>query len=137
MDTVLVQVILEAETCCTCGIPFGMPDYHKKKLLREGGTFHCPNGHGQHYNDPEIPKLKKQLKEVERQAALVESWYKAEQDDHEYTRRRLSATKGVLTKTKKRVTNGACPCCSRHFTNLQRHMTTKHPDYSTENQEEL
>lgn len=23
----------------------------------------------------------------------------------------------------------SCPCCNRTFQNLQRHMTSKHPDY--------
>ena len=129
MNTILMEVTLIAETCCTCGIPFGMPDYHQKKLKQKGGDFYCPNGHGQHYTNPEIPELKKRLKAAEEGKQLYKQWYQAEQSDHDYTRRRLSATKGVLTKTKKRIANGVCPCCNRHFVNLQRHMETKHPEY--------
>jgi hypothetical protein len=29
----------------------------------------------------------------------------------------------------RRVGNGVCPCCSRSFTNLKRHIRSKHPDY--------
>lgn len=29
---------------------------------------------------------------------------------------------------KKRVQGGACPCCNRHFVQLERHMATKHPE---------
>jgi hypothetical protein len=31
-----------------------------------------------------------------------------------------------------RIGNGVCPCCNRSFTNLRRHMTTKHPEYPKE-----
>jgi DNA repair exonuclease SbcCD ATPase subunit len=43
--------------------------------------------------------------------------------------RSASALKGVVTKKKKqldRVINGVCPCCNRHFKNLQRHMDDVH-----------
>ena len=29
-----------------------------------------------------------------------------------------------------RTGNGVCPCCKRSFTNLRRHMNTKHPNFS-------
>lgn len=130
MDAVLIEINLVTVTCCACGIPFGIPDYHRRQLLEKGGDFYCPNGHCQHFTNPEIPLLKKQLKEAERQAQLHKNWYEAEQDDHQRTRRKLAATKGILTKTKKRIANGVCPCCNRHFANLQHHIETKHPDYS-------
>lgn len=44
----------------------------------------------------------------------------------------LRATKGVVTKFRRRVGNGVCPCCTRTFTNLSRHMTTNHPDFKAE-----
>ena len=43
--------------------------------------------------------------------------------------RRRAAAKGQLTKVKKRVGNGVCPCCTRSFTDLARHMESKHPAY--------
>jgi len=48
----------------------------------------------------------------------------------ERTERRLSAQKGVTTRIKNRVANGVCPCCKRSFTDLRRHMETKHPKYA-------
>ena len=131
MSEVLVSVKLEVVTCCSCGIPFGMPDYHKKRLLATGDEFWCPNGHRQYFSESDVQRLERQLKESKRQVELFKGCYEIEQADHDYTRRRLSATKGVLTKTKSRVANGICPCCNRHFENLQRHMGNKHPNYST------
>lgn len=130
MNAVLVEVRLVAESCCVCGVIFGLPDHLQKKLQTEGGNFWCPNGHMQHYTEPTVSRLKKQLADAKRLAELRQQWYDAEREDHEATRRSLSATKGVLTRTKKRIAAGICPCCKRHFENLQRHMDTKHPDYT-------
>ena len=44
--------------------------------------------------------------------------------------RSAAAYKGHLTRVKRRVGNGVCPCCNRTFKNLADHMTTKHPDYA-------
>lgn len=35
---------------------------------------------------------------------------------------------GIKFEQIDRVGKGVCPCCKRSFTNLRRHMTTKHPD---------
>lgn len=54
---------------------------------------------------------------------------RTEQRRLESERRAHAATKGQLTKTKKRIANGVCPCCNRSFANLERHMAGQHPDY--------
>lgn len=51
-------------------------------------------------------------------------------DQLEAERRAHAATKGQLTKTRKRVAGGVCPCCNRSFVNLGRHMAGQHPDYA-------
>jgi hypothetical protein len=33
---------------------------------------------------------------------------------------------------KKRAVAGVCPCCNRHFRELERHMASKHPKYASE-----
>jgi hypothetical protein len=40
----------------------------------------------------------------------------------------VRAARGQLTKFKKRVGRGVCPCCNRHFKDLARHMESKHPE---------
>lgn len=125
-----VTIDLVTDVCADCGITFGMPDHYMKKRREDGATFYCPNGHALHYKATKVDELKKQLEQANRTAEQYRNWCKAEQNDHQHTRNRLSATKGVLTKTKKRVANGVCPCCSRHFVNLERHMSTKHKDYA-------
>jgi hypothetical protein len=34
-----------------------------------------------------------------------------------------------MTKLRKRVANGVCPCCKRKFSNVVLHMRQEHPEY--------
>lgn len=115
------------ETCYKCGIAFGLESNYQKELLRSHNSFYCPNGHSQHYiGESEADKLKRQL-------AAKQDYIESLRKQRDATERSLNATKGHLTRIKKRVGNGSCPCCMRHFENLQKHMQTKHPEYSKGN----
>lgn len=52
-------------------------------------------------------------------------------EQHGQSLQLASYARGQLTKLKRRVSNGVCPCCNRSFADLHRHMTEKHPDYLT------
>lgn len=123
-------IILISHVCGECGISFSMPEKFINERKEDGGTFYCPNGHPRVFREPEVKRLKKELEAAERRAKLFHGYYEAEQNDHEHTRNRLRATKGVLTKTKKRVAAGVCPCCNRTFQDLSRHMAGQHPEYA-------
>jgi len=49
---------------------------------------------------------------------------------------RRRAAKGQLTKLKKRIDNGTCPYCNRHFENVQRHISCKHKEARNEAEEQ-
>lgn len=128
MYTITHEVTLVVEECCACGTTFGMTADLQRNLRKTGREFFCPNGHPQVYTNTDAKKiegLERQLKSAREDTA----WWKREAEEKA---RSLSATKGALTKTKKRLAGGACPCCNRQFTNLARHMKTKHPDYAQE-----
>lgn len=133
--TITIELI--AEACLTCGVVFGLSNSHQKQLIQTGSTYWCPNGHGQHYTarkqaEEQIKELQNKLSQEREAAEYWRKSYYGEQEDHDGTKRRLSATKGALTKTKRRVGSGTCPCCSRTFKQLSRHMRDKHPDYRNE-----
>lgn len=117
--TIQTNLTLETETCCNCGVTFAMPAQLKYERLTNGGEFYCPNGHGQHYKTPMVVKLKKDLEaaEVALRRAKCETLNE---------RRLLEEATAKHARLQKRVTNGVCPCCNRTFTNLARHMKTKH-----------
>lgn len=125
----LVQ--LSAEMCCKCGFTTWMAEEFRQQCKTDKKSFYCTScGQGQGwFGDNEADKLRKQLEranaETERQRKLRE-WAEQETRNQEL---RLRAQKGATTRIKNRVANGVCPCCTRSFGDLKRHMATKHPDY--------
>lgn len=113
----------EVETCCNCGVEFGMPSEVNRRRHQDGGSFYCPNGHSQHYTQSEVQKLQKQLDEAKRDA----EWQRQLRDKADKS---LIAQRGENTKLRKRIANGVCPCCKRSFSNLHRHMEQQHPDFA-------
>lgn len=121
---VTTEVVLETTTCMTCGVTYAMPtdlmDFHRK----HGNTHYCPVGHGQSFIDPEVPRLKKQLREAKDEAYDErQARYKAVQE--------LDGALDRLTKMKKRADAGLCPHCRRYFANVERHIKCKHKDKVT------
>jgi hypothetical protein len=116
------------EHCCKCGVGFGFPDDLRTKRLEDGETFYCPNGHPQHYTDTAAMKLKR----MERDRDWYARRLKTERADKDAVERSRRAYKGQLTKTKRRVANGVCPCCNRTFKDLSAHMHGQHPDWGGE-----
>ena len=119
-----VQVELETEECCVCGLTFAMPASFKASARKDHSkTFYCPAGHIQHYTgETEAQKYKRLFEEKERALASEK-----ETKDRQY--RLLIATNKKLTNLKKRAAAGVCPCCKRTVSQMARHMATKHPDF--------
>lgn len=115
-------------TSCWCGMTYAIPKdlydhmLHKRNNnLRQPDTY-CPLGHtwvisGKSELDIEREKAKR----LERSLANREEDLRAERASH-------IATKGVLTKTRKRAAKGVCQHCHRSFVNMARHVATKHPN---------
>src|SRR3990167_1191046 len=99
----------------------------QENLIQNQRNFYCPLGHVQHYigktNAEKAREERDQARrELERAQAAIADWrdtYSREKASH-------SATKGQLTKVKKRIEKGVCPECNRHFVNVERHMATQH-----------
>jgi hypothetical protein len=113
---------------CWCGIRHGVPSELRRHQLAErvrGRQFgvYCPLGHEYIPGSPsETDRLKKQLENERSYASNLLARLDQERASH-------ASTKGKLTKTRKRIANGVCPCCHRSFEQLARHITTKHPGY--------
>lgn len=123
-------------TCCKCKMDFWMADsFHDTMLrLREAGTFYCPAGHGQSYVAGKT-EAEKAREEADRQRRLAERAIQRAamlEDDLVAARRSAAAYKGRATRMTNRAKAGICPCCNRHFVNLERHMSAKHTDIELE-----
>lgn len=123
-------------TCYRCQCEFQVPRelYRVRKIDHQ--SFWCPLGHEQHF--PEGPTEAERLRQqLDAERARVEFWRAAERREstnRKAAERRAAAARGQVTKIKNRVAGGVCPCCSRSFVQLARHMATKHPDFTEQTQ---
>jgi DNA repair exonuclease SbcCD ATPase subunit len=131
--TFTTQVTMVTETCAQCGIVFGMTDNYQRRRRDDKAGFYCPSGHFQSYTVSEsqqrINALTAKLAQADQETARLQRARDSERERRERAERSHSATKGELTKARKRIGNGVCPCCNRHFANLQRHMHGQHPKF--------
>lgn len=112
------------ESCIVCGVEFYYPaPLYDAALQRRGPNglqIYCPNGHTFHYvGESDEEGLRRKLDIANQRIA------RAEQEASEALREKEKA-EARIKRLMKRAGNGACPCCNRHFVNLERHMKTKH-----------
>lgn len=130
MTMTQISLGLEFQACPECGIVFGAPIDFMGERRSDHKHFYCPNGHSLNFpGQTEAERLQRKLADAERRELWESERAKGEQRRADHAERRLAATKGVVTKMKKRVGAGVCPCCNRHFTALQRHMENQHPEF--------
>lgn len=106
------------EFCCNCGVAFAIPLDMQRRLIVSRKSFYCPNGHSMSYTGPTAEQRAEQALAAERQM-------------HIHTQQLLAQAKSETAKLQRRISAGACPCCNWNFQNLQRHMKTKHAQFST------
>lgn len=116
-------VHLEWTGCITCGVPIAMPTEMFGERRKDHRNFYCPNGHSQYFSGPSREER------LKRQLAWSESARERLRMERDAEARSKAAIKEHLTRVKKRIANGVCPCCNRTFSNVVRHMDTQHPDY--------
>ncbi len=130
MSQVTLEGIFTLEVCCNCGIGFAVPDDFHRRRRADHALFYCPSGHGQHYaQKSEAEKLRENLATAKANEAF---WIQRSEEKARAlvsAEHRLRATRGVVTRIKRRVAHGVCPCCQRTFKDLARHMEGQHPDF--------
>lgn len=122
------EVSLVVETCPTCGCWHAFSKSLYEKMQQDSSkAVYCPNGHSWHY----ILSVKEQLEEARNRARRAEARNTHLQDQYDASERSRTSLKGVITRTKNRISKGVCPCCNRYFEKLAKHIKTKHPKYIT------
>lgn len=118
---------LTVSHCITCGCEYAIPTTLWNRQRQVGGFHTCPNGHSQGWGkQSENEKLKRERDRLAQQIAQRDDALKDKD-------REIAAQKAQVTKLKKRVGAGNCPCCRRHFSNVAAHMATMHPDIANPN----
>lgn len=124
-DTTLVVV-----SCATCGVTYAIPESFERSAHKyhgdtaNGWKICCPFGHTWWYvGETEEQRLQRIIADERQRRQATRDLLTHEQRSH-------AATKGHLTRQRRRAAAGLCPCCNRSFKQLQRHMATQHPDYA-------
>jgi len=118
--------------CGECDVVFGMTETMNAQRKADGKTFYCPNSHPRAYRETEATRLRRERDRLAQQIAYKDDRIKNLSEAKEAAERRAAAARGQITKIKKRVGHGVCPCCNRTFENLARHITSKHPTFVAE-----
>lgn len=124
-----------AGLCWQCKCDVWLPDaLYDSARHSEAISFFCAYGHSAHFpkGETDEQKLRRERDRLTQRLAEKDDEIKCQRELREGAERRLTATRGVVTRIKNRVGHGVCPCCSRTFGNLARHMATKHSDYAAE-----
>ncbi len=106
--------------CGSCGIWFAFDAKYEAARREDRASWFCPNGHERHFTGE---TLKEKADRIQREKAAIQ----ARLDQERAARQEADAK---LFRLKRRVKNGVCPCCQRSFTNLRRHIGTKHPEFA-------
>jgi hypothetical protein len=123
MAEVNLSLTFFVQDCINCGIPFAVPIEFQNCRRRDGKMFYCPNGHQMSYTETEAMKLTKQLDQARADAERQKQWRIQAEEAADKERR-------AKHRLQKRISAGVCPCCNRTFTDLARHMGTKHKEYA-------
>lgn len=119
-------------TCChsDCGITFAVPSWWSQKRHEDHDYFYCPNGHRQHFPSKSREEiLAERLEARERELVSARAYQDQLKADRDAKERQLISQKGATTRLRNRARAALCPCCRRHFSQMARHLKTKHPDY--------
>lgn len=138
MSTITSTQVIEATTCFSCHRAFGLLKSYAENARNIGEMkicHYCPycgksQGWGKGNHQREIERLTMERDAcVSAQRNAEQRYTDALREAHHFRKSR-DGMKGVLAKTKKRISAGTCPCCQRTFQSLSRHMAHMHPDYT-------
>lgn len=123
-------------SCWNCHAKYALTEQFDRRAQESNLSWWCPYcGKGAAFAKSDYTKLQEQLAQAKHSRDLWQENARRAQQDAEHFKASRNAYKGKITSIKKRVGNGVCPCCNRHFTNLERHMKGQHPEWTQENTE--
>lgn len=127
-----IGVVFVRLTCRSCGVDYMIPKALHEGRKRDKEYWFCPNGHQWHYAENEEDRLRRERDRLVQDAAYKDDRIKSLAEQRDHAERRVAAARGQVTKMKKRVSAGVCPCCNRTFVDLARHMVGQHPGFVAE-----
>ena len=131
--TVSVPLTFVVVICGGCGTVFGITEDLERRFQSDGKAIRCPmprcDWGSMVPRESRSTRLQKELEEERKKSerAIVGRRWAENARDAEF--RSHTATKGHLTRHRRRTAAGVCPCCHRTFKQLAAHMKRKHPGF--------
>jgi hypothetical protein len=134
MNVSISGISHELTVCITCGCVFTVPCELINFQRKNGGYHYCYNGHSQGWSkdESEDARIRRERDRLKQQLAEKDDRISAERNARIAAENSARAHRGQVTRLRNRAKAGMCPCCNRHFTNLERHMASKHADEKAE-----
>lgn len=111
-------------SCGQCGGVYCITEKYRDNKEKHSDGWHCPYCQSSWGYFGDSSYKAKLAAEAERHQATLARLNEAQ--------REIEAGRKKAALLRKRASAGSCPCCTRNFVNLARHMKTKHPDYAKE-----
>jgi len=112
-----------------CGRVFAVSEATNDWMREKGGSIYCPAGHLIRYGKSNEQELRDELTRERARLDQTRAMLETVRQQRNHQERRAQTYKGHLTRTKRRIAAGVCPCCHRTFQALARHMKNQHPAY--------
>lgn len=120
MEYIGTLVVME----CHCGLKHGVPKIlyiqYRDRII---SCLYCPAGHSY------VPAGKSDADKLRAQVTSLRDTLDSCRQARDLAWRSQATTKGHITRLKKRIAAGVCPCCRRTFQDLAKHMKGQHPRY--------
>lgn len=117
------SVTLTTIDCGECGGTYAINERYRRQRAETGGLWNCPYCKvGWGYCESALNKSKKELERTIKDLEQTQFQLRASKCELLNEQANREKVEKKLTRVKK----GMCPCCNRFFTNLSRHMATKH-----------
>lgn len=127
--------LINVGPCARCRAEIALPEeLHAAARRSPDVGFYCAYGHSQHFaaGPTEADKLRQERDRLAQRLAERDDRIRAEIEAREAAERSAKAVRGHMTRLRRRVGNGVCPCCTRSFRNLAEHMKMQHPGFTAE-----
>lgn len=123
---------LFVQFCPACTVRFAYPESLRQNRAQTAGDIYCPNGHRLSYAENDADRFRRERDRLAQRVAEKDDEIARQRQFREDAERSATALRGQIIKLKKRTANGVCPCCTRSFVNLKRHIATKHPSFGAD-----
>ena len=124
----LKGILFEVHECITCGIPYVVPQAVINHQRERGGYHCCHAGHRQGWEESQSERAKRleEQARIRRERDRLQQQLAQKDDEIRETAKKLETVQKEAKRQKARARAGLCSCCNRHFTDLERHMASKH-----------